>query len=364
MKNNDLEVVKLKITSIKKNKKMVSKVQAKNYLESSRELNKVIEDNPEIIKLDIERLKSLADIDENPSSEGDSGEVESSRNQLGSVESLAWDNQGDLNLPLKDTSDLLDFSFRSEDQDSVPPCLSRERSKSVSVNRASYLTLESGEILDIQPVCRNLNKRFDYLKQSGSCNLASQDSFLERKLKAKEVETLNLIAEEADNLDDEVFIDQDSEAAKMEENTYKEHLKKLKSYHRKVKRKINKYKADDVTIEDKDEFRTYLKEARDAYDTFKVSADSVIDLLDIDTEKLRVDEIETLLSELSTAIKKNEKEVKEKINAEAAVNAPWSDEEKRHEVQKIEKLEKRMEFLNEKAAANELKVVNLKRNDG
>ena len=71
----------------------------------------------------------------------------------------------------------------------------------------------------------------------------------------------------------------------------------MKSYHRKVKRKINEYKADDVTIEDKDEFRTYLKEARDAYDTFKVSTDSVIDLLDIDTEKLRVDEIETLLSE-------------------------------------------------------------------
>ena len=196
-------------------------------MESSRELNKVIEDNPEIIKLDIERLKSLADIDENPSSEADSGEVESSRNQLGSVESLAWDNQGDLNLPLKDTSDLLDFSFRSEDQDSVPPCLSRERSKSVSVNRASYLTLESGEILDIQPVCRNLNKRFDYLKQSGSCNLASQDSFLERKLKAKEVEMLNLSAEEADNLDDEVFIPQDSEAAKTEENTYKEHLEEV-----------------------------------------------------------------------------------------------------------------------------------------
>ena len=196
-------------------------------MESSRELNKVIEDNPEIIKLDIERLKSLADIDENPSSEADSGEVESSRNQLGSVGSLAWDNQGDLNSPLKDTSDLLDFSFRSEDQDSVPPCLSREKSKSVSVNRASYLTLESGEILDIQPVCRNLNKSFEYLNQSGSCNLASQDSFLERKLKAKEVEMLNLSAEEADNLDDEVFIPQDSEAAKTEENTYKEHLEEV-----------------------------------------------------------------------------------------------------------------------------------------
>ena len=62
MKNNDLEVVKLKITSIKKNKKLVSKVQAKSYLESSRELNQVIEDNQEILKRDIERLKSLADI--------------------------------------------------------------------------------------------------------------------------------------------------------------------------------------------------------------------------------------------------------------------------------------------------------------
>ena len=264
---------------------------------------------------------------------------------------------------IQDTSDLLDFSFRSEDQDSIPPALSRERSKSVSVNRASYLTLESGEILDIQPVCRNLNKRFDYLKQSGSCNLASQDSFLERNLKAKEVETLNLIAEEGENLDEEVFIDQDSEAAKMEENTYKEQLKKLKSDHRKVKRKINEYTADDVTIEDKDEFRTYLKEARDAFDTFKVNADSVIDLLDIDTNTLRVDEIETLVSELSTAIKKNEKEVKEKITdvkAQAAVNAPRSDEDKRREAQKVEKIEKRMEFLNNKAAANELKVVNLK----
>ena len=54
-------------------------------------------------------------------------------------------------------------------------------------------------------------------------------------------------------MDEEVFIDQDSEAAKMEENTYKEHLKKLKSDHKKVKRKINEYTADDVTIEDKDE---------------------------------------------------------------------------------------------------------------
>ena len=76
-----------------------------------------------------------------------------------------------------------------------------------------------------------------------------------------------------------------------------------------------------------------------------------------------MDEIEALVSELSTAIKKNEKEVKWKITevkAQAAINAPHSEEDKKYEAQKIEKLQKRMEFLNDKAAANELKVVNLK----
>ena len=107
---------------------------------------------------------------------------------MDSDRSLVWDIQWDLSSPLKDTSDLLDTSFRFvEDQDSLPPALSRERSVLVSVNRASYLTLESGDIVDIQPVCRNLNQR---LNDSRPSSLASQGSFLERNLKAKEVETL------------------------------------------------------------------------------------------------------------------------------------------------------------------------------
>ena len=128
---------------------------------------------------------------------------------------------------LKDTSDLLDTSFRfEEDQDSLPPALSRERSVSVSVNRASYLTLESGEILDIQPVCRNLNKRFDNLRPSSEPrSLASQDSFLERNLKAKEVETLNLISEEVEELNENNFEEEENLAAvEMEENIFKDHL--------------------------------------------------------------------------------------------------------------------------------------------
>ena len=44
----------------------------------------------------------------------------------------------------------------------------------------------------------------------------------------------------------------------MEENNYEEQFKKLKSDQRKVERKINAYayNANDVTVADKDEFRT------------------------------------------------------------------------------------------------------------
>ena len=61
---------------------------------------------------------------------------------FGSGSSLVWDNQGDLQSPLKDTSDLLDHTFRFSDQDSTdspPPALSKQRSVSVSVNRVSQV---------------------------------------------------------------------------------------------------------------------------------------------------------------------------------------------------------------------------------
>ena len=90
------------------------------------------------------------------------------------------------------------------------------------------MTLESGEILYIQSVCRNLNKRFEILRPSEPRGLARQDSFLQRNLKAKEVETLNLISEEVEELKEDNFEEEENLAAdKMEENVYKEHLKRL-----------------------------------------------------------------------------------------------------------------------------------------
>ena len=353
--------VELELKGIEKNKKLLPR-ERKKLFKRSLDLNKAVEENQEDIWKGIEKFKDIAKTGEDSSTEDEISEG----SKQGSSSSLAWDNQGDLRSPLKDTSDLLDTSFRYEgDQDSLPPALSRDRSVSVSVNRASYLTRETGEILDIQPVCRDLNFRFEEAGQGEPRSLRSQDSFLERNLQDKQIETLNLIREEEEiclDLEErrnEVFVDEELEAIKMEENIYKNHLKKLKSDQRKVQRKISEYTADDVTVEDKDEFRNYLNDARNKFEAFKDAADAVIDLLDIELEALRVEEIEALVKETSTAIKKNEKEVKEKITevkVQAVVSAPQSEVEKRMDNQKVEKLKKRMEFLKEKAAASELKI--------
>ena len=56
-----------------------------------------------------------------------------------------------------------------------------------------------------------------------------------------------LILEE---VNEDSFVGEEEHLAsdKMEDNTYKEHLKKLKSEHGKVRRKINAYTANDVTV--------------------------------------------------------------------------------------------------------------------
>ena len=165
--------------------------------------------------------------------------------QLGSGVSLTWDNQVDVKSPLKDTSDLLDttfgFSGDRESGSSPPPALSRERSASVSVNRASYLCDESGEIHTLQPVCRSLNRVFDNNPgPSGASGLISQDSFLERNLQAREVENLRIIHESEEDSDDVKNTDEENEllepeennSAKMDEANFQEKVNALKKGYR------------------------------------------------------------------------------------------------------------------------------------
>ena len=107
--------------------------------ERSVNLQKVIDENNEALEKEIRELLSEqssseehSDTEDTEKSDVDeSARVESPKEQFVSESSLVWDEQGDLQSPLKDTSDLLDTSFQfSANQDSLPPALSRGRSVS------------------------------------------------------------------------------------------------------------------------------------------------------------------------------------------------------------------------------------------
>ena len=182
-------------------------------------LQREIQANQEIIKEGISKLSSLQDCPDNSDSSSSTNTsdtvsdtpVSSPRaSRLGSGVSLTWDSQVDLQSPLKDTSDILDITFGySSDREadlSPPPALSRDRSVSVSVNRASYLCDETGEILNLQPVCKDLNRVLDNNPgPSEASGLISQDSFLERNLQAREVENRKIMHErDESSVEDEI----------------------------------------------------------------------------------------------------------------------------------------------------------------
>ena len=120
----------LKVTS-KKKRNSTSKRELKS---KSRYLQKVIEENQVTLQRDIERLSSIPQNIEEDSTSNQSIQPVSSPSQTSSIVSLDWDEEGDLLSPLKDTSDILDTSFKFEEQISTPPALSRSRSASVCLD--------------------------------------------------------------------------------------------------------------------------------------------------------------------------------------------------------------------------------------
>ena len=121
----------------------------------SRRLQEEVDKNQAALQTEIERLSAPT---EDSSSDSSPSVLSPSCQLVDSAASLAWDEQGDIRSPLKDTSDILDNIFLFQEEDSLPPALSRSRSVSVSVNRASYVRKESsGNLVELQPVCRSLN---------------------------------------------------------------------------------------------------------------------------------------------------------------------------------------------------------------
>ena len=375
------------LKTIKKKKSKSSITKAKEERRAKLDsLQREIEANQVVIEEGISNLSSIQEWSDNSDSSSSSetsdtvfeSPVSSPRtSQLGSGVSLLWDNQVDLKSPLKDTSDLLDttfgFSGDRESGSSPPPALSRERSVSVSVNRASYLCDETGEILTLQPVCRSLNRVLDNNPgPSGASGLISQDSFLERNLQAREVESLRIIHESEESSDDEKNADEDSEllepeennSVKMDETVYQGKVQALKKSYRRVQNKIKSYTAEDVTVVDKDEYKEHLKSIRKKYDEFIEEVNTVIDDLDEEIETLRVDELNKIIDDATGALKKNENEVKNKVAqllAEYEENRPLSKKEQKDAELNVLKMLKRIGFIKEKSVAIKNKILKVKK---
>ena len=263
-------------------------------------LRKIIQEQEDLFKEELQRLYSLLY----------TVEVESVPKKPSPThsrpESPAWDNQADIQSPLKDTSDILD-DFRFSDQDSPPPALSRNRSVSVSVNRASYLESENGQVGELQPVCRSLNSHFEVSELQEKSGLITQDTLLERNLAAALVETLALIDEEPgknpENLNENLL----SEGT-MEEESYKQKLKALKQHTRRVVDKICSYGADDVSVADQDEYKQQLKEITQVFEACIEEANTLLDEF-VDEEgvdKPRVNEVNQLKDSLTRKMNTNE----------------------------------------------------------
>ena len=292
---------RLQFKLIKKKKKKSSITKAKEERRARLDiLQKEIQENQVIIEEGISNLSSFQDCSESSDSLSssevsdavfESPESSPKASQLGSEVSLLWDNQVDLESPLKDTSDLLDtFGFSGDKESSPPPALSRDRSASVSINRASYLCDETGEILNLQPVCRNLNRVLDNNPgPSGASGLISQDSFLERNLQAREIENLRIIQESEENIEDDECVDEDHNLVEeennlltMDEANFKEKVDALKKGYRRVQSKISSYTSEDVSVADKDEYKEHLKAIRIKYEEFVEKVNTVMDELDED----------------------------------------------------------------------------------
>ena len=349
-----------------------------NLLLQSRKLKNLIEEEEELFRRELRKqfrlvstLKenledSLSSISLSPIASRIDIPAPSSPSHLGSEESLDWDDQGDLKSPLKDTSDILDSTFSCE-LGSPPPALNRERSDSVSINRAKYVCGGPGESFDLQPVCRNLNR--DSVPSSLSLGLISQESFLVRNLREKEIEALELIDERETDLEQnlrENHLDAIvGDTGNMDETEFKRKLQKLKQSKRRVEYKISGYTAEDITAADKDDYKAHLKSIRDVFEAFIEEANRLVDeLTTVDSEEVaQVAEVEGLMDELSKKFKKNEKDVKEKILEALTAhdaNRPLSQSERKLETLKTEKLIKRMGFIKEKSTDLQRKILQLK----
>ena len=314
-----------------------------------------VEISEDSLVTEIRRLSSLFSIVKEKESQDNS--------YTGSSHSLDWDNQVDVESPLKDEdNETFDDQFVGS---LLPPAQSKFRSVSVSVNRVNYIEDEEGRFFDLQPVCRSLNSQFEDPLYGVELGLISQDTILERNLQLRSRAIIEQI-EEADGIEGCLENIENKEEIKMEPADYAAKLKAVKLSARKVAFKIGSFNADDVTILDKDNYEVKLTEIRRAQEGFHDDASALLDqLVEVRQEDAaRIQEVSTLIDEIAAKVKQNEKEVKKevvKVIAEYESSKPLSKGEIEATTLKKEKLLKRFGFLKENATDLKLKLLKVKK---
>ena len=279
-------------------------IKRKQRLKESDKLLKSVESNQNILQEEINRLSKIS--------------VDSSSDN-DSIVSLEWDSQHDIESPPKEELDLISVTRK---QFAASPDLStnpaRKRSVSVSVNRATFVSTESGEV-DLHPVNRSLDHQF------------LQDTLLERNLQNRREKELGLIIEE-----------HSSRQITMDENVYQEHILNLKRKYAKTIREIEKYTVDRVHPSAKEVDKEKLQQIVQAVDKFLEEVDSVSYLLDENVEKERYDNVKKFESDIIEARNNNEKEILDKFTALEATRSKADNVE-------VKRLNERISILKEKS---------------
>ena len=245
-------------------------------LEESDKLLKSVESNQNILQEEINRLSKIS--------------VDSSSDN-DSIVSLEWDSQHDIESPPKEELDLISVTRK---QFAASPDLStnpaRKRSVSVSVNRATFVSTESGEV-DLHPVNRSLDHQF------------LQDTLLERNLQNRREKELGLIIEE-----------HSSRQITMDENVYQEHILNLKRKYAKTIREIEKYTVKTIHWAAKEIDQERLNETNNAVKKFVDEVKKVRSQLDRKLDKERFDAVNKFRLDIKRMHVDNEAEIKRRFS--------------------------------------------------
>ena len=260
------------------------------------------------------------------------------------TDELTWDSQADLESPLKDTTDILDFTCAFKEQ--VSTSLTRSLDSLTVEGSGSLLSSLALEISD--PVITSL--RLTRPRKLNRVRFSSEES------------DLQVISQNTLESAEESFVRRNFEAKetgiRMDDQRYENIIKKLKEGARKVKHRISRYTKDDVTIMDKDVFHDELKDIRVIYDVYIEQIDEAWSELQ-ENETDRLTQVELFKTDITNTLKDNERGVKEKMAELIAIQEANRPEILKEKTVKVDKLKKRIEFIKAKAkdVTNKLKDV-------